>query len=244
MTVKSLVPLLLGIAGTAAGCTSGSEPQSVPDVRGQRLDVAEERLDDRGLAYEEVGGGAFGIVVRSNWRVCDQEPAPGRKASEVRLVVARTCPPRPEPERVVPDVVGDTVAAAEDELEGRELAYVEESLFGESPILKAVWRVCDQYPPAGERAREVRLVVARDCDEAPAAAPAAPVVPNVIGEDLDDAEDLLDASGIFYDERSYDEGGSVHVAPEVRPLWEVCDQDPYPGARSVRVDLYVARDCY
>ena len=35
-----------------------------------RLDDAEDQLDQAGISYHEVGGGTFGIVVKSNWGVC------------------------------------------------------------------------------------------------------------------------------------------------------------------------------
>ncbi len=81
--------LLITLVVLAAGCGGTAEPKRVPDVRGERLDIAEARLDARGLGWEEVGGGTFGVVVRSNWYVREQLPKPGRKASTVRLVVER-----------------------------------------------------------------------------------------------------------------------------------------------------------
>jgi hypothetical protein len=51
--------------------------------------VAEARLDARGLGWEEIGGGTFGVIVRSNWYVREQIPAPGHTATTVRLVVER-----------------------------------------------------------------------------------------------------------------------------------------------------------
>jgi hypothetical protein len=84
--LAGIVPLLL------VGCGTGSAPtRRVPDVRGERLDVAEALLRDRGLEFDEFGGGTFGILVRSNWEVCDQDPAPGRRAGHVRLIVDRDC---------------------------------------------------------------------------------------------------------------------------------------------------------
>src|SRR2546421_13043966 len=78
-TVFMLVALVL------AGCGATPHARRVPDVRGQRLDLAEARLDARGLRWEELGGGVFGVVGRSNWYVEDQVPLPGRRATTGRL---------------------------------------------------------------------------------------------------------------------------------------------------------------
>ena len=73
-----------------AGCGGTAKPKPVPDVRGQRLDLAEDRLDVRGLDYEEIGGGNLGIVIRSHWWVCDQAPAPGLQLSKKTFL--QKCP--------------------------------------------------------------------------------------------------------------------------------------------------------
>jgi hypothetical protein len=73
---------------------SASAAKGVPDLVGKRLDVAESDLDDAGISYKEIGGGSFGIVVRSNWEVCETDPAGGAKtAHRVKLIVDRpgTC---------------------------------------------------------------------------------------------------------------------------------------------------------
>ena len=83
------IPVIL-LALVLAGCGATPRAKLVPDVRGQRLDVAEARLDARGLRWEELGGGVFGVLVRSNWYVEDQVPLPGKRATTVRLVVVRS----------------------------------------------------------------------------------------------------------------------------------------------------------
>jgi len=83
--MRTIAVILLALA--LAGCGAAPQPRRVPDVRGQRLDIAEARLDARGLRWEEIGGGVFGVVVRSHWYVEDQIPLPGRRATTVRLVV-------------------------------------------------------------------------------------------------------------------------------------------------------------
>lgn len=65
---------------------------TMPDYVGQTLDVAEDELDSMGVTYHEVGGGAFGIVVKSNWEVCSTRPKSGKSidvASDVALIVQR-----------------------------------------------------------------------------------------------------------------------------------------------------------
>jgi hypothetical protein len=71
---------------------ASSSAVTLPDVVGQRLDVAELHLDDLHIRYREVGGGTFGVVVASNWTVCEQEPAAGASnPGRVNLIVDREC---------------------------------------------------------------------------------------------------------------------------------------------------------
>jgi hypothetical protein len=81
--------LLIPLLALLAGCGGTTQPKVVPNVRYERLDLAEARLDARGLGWEEVGGGTFGVLVRSNWYVREQIPKAGKKATTVRLVVER-----------------------------------------------------------------------------------------------------------------------------------------------------------
>jgi beta-lactam-binding protein with PASTA domain len=221
---RGVLPTALALL-LLAGCGGEGESRAAPDVRGARLDVAEQRLEDAGLAYERIGGGAFGIVVRANWRVCDQEPGPGRPTTRVRLVVARRCPPPPQPAFFVPHLVGETLADARRRLDRRELPYrVVGPRDGTS-------RVCRQSPPAGRYAPEVVLHVAADCVSPPPPRP--PLVPGVEGLDLAEAEELLAALGV-----------SIHVEPPGNAgHHDVCLQDPLGGRRSWSVTLHVALRC-
>jgi len=79
---------------TAKQKAAAAAPVSVPDEAGERLDVAEDDLHSRGLSYREVGGGTFGIVVKSNWIVCETKPPAGssvKKHTRIALIVDREC---------------------------------------------------------------------------------------------------------------------------------------------------------
>jgi beta-lactam-binding protein with PASTA domain len=147
----ALILPVVALSVVVVGC-GGREAKAVPRVDGERLDVAKQTLDDADLGYEVIGGGAFGVVVESRWRVCEQHPKAGRRARSVELVVARSCPESP-PSRGVPDVVGFRLDAAEHELGKRGLEYYVYS--DDEVIIRSNWTVCDQYPTPGERARNV-----------------------------------------------------------------------------------------
>ena len=65
---------------------------AVPSLAGQPLDVAEQRLDALGLRSTEDGGGIFGVLVPSEWNVCQTSPGPGtrvRRGATVSLLIDR-----------------------------------------------------------------------------------------------------------------------------------------------------------
>lgn len=67
-----------------------SRPQTVPKLKGERLDVAEDLLNEKGLRYKEIGGGSFGVVDTSAWEVCETRPKAGKRTkATVRLIVDR-----------------------------------------------------------------------------------------------------------------------------------------------------------
>lgn len=87
-------PRLSRSTGTAAsGADSGSSGGvTVPSLAGQPLDVAEQRLDDLGLHPSEQGGGLFGVLVPSDWDVCETSPGAGSvvaPGSTVQLTIDR-----------------------------------------------------------------------------------------------------------------------------------------------------------
>ena len=81
------------LALTIAGC-SGGESIAMPNVVGKQLDVAKSDVARAGIddEVEVLGGGMLGVVVESNWTVCNQEPPSGSPISgPPRLTVDRTC---------------------------------------------------------------------------------------------------------------------------------------------------------
>jgi hypothetical protein len=64
----------------------------VPDLGGQPLDLALDRLQRSRFSADVQGGGLFGVVDEANWRVVEQSPRPGimlEQGSRVRLRVER-----------------------------------------------------------------------------------------------------------------------------------------------------------
>ena len=90
-TVTEKSPSASSAPPPSASGSPSSGPHKVPDETGKRLDVAEDNLGTAGISFREVGGGAFGIVVKSNWTVCSVNPKSGSTARRVRLIVARQC---------------------------------------------------------------------------------------------------------------------------------------------------------
>jgi serine/threonine protein kinase len=66
---------------------------TVPSLAGQPLDAAEQQLDQLGLDYTEEGDtGLFGVLIPSDWNVCDTDPSAGTAVpagSTVRLLIDR-----------------------------------------------------------------------------------------------------------------------------------------------------------
>ena len=161
--------LVVGAAAAAAGAVLAgiggpAEPKVVPRVVGQRLDVAVANMDAHGLSHRTVGGGTFGVVVRSHWQVCSQVPRPGMKAAEVKLIVERACPSVPPVHAgVVPDIEYESLDEAEAELRSAGLGY--EVNADDEILVRSNWQVCDQDPAPGEWARSVELYVDKDCDD-------------------------------------------------------------------------------
>ena len=64
----------------------------VPDLVGERLDVALDRIARAGFDSDVEGGGLFGILQESNWEVTEQDPQAGvflEQGSTVHVHVER-----------------------------------------------------------------------------------------------------------------------------------------------------------
>lgn len=64
---------------------------SIPDVRGESLDDAEDALRQAGIRYSEVSLDGDPVVVDSFWTVCRQSSHTGTPAHAVRLFVSHDC---------------------------------------------------------------------------------------------------------------------------------------------------------
>lgn len=65
---------------------------AVPNVVGERLDTARDRLKRAGFEVDEEEGGVFGSIVDSNWEVVEQDPAADtllERGSTVHVVLDR-----------------------------------------------------------------------------------------------------------------------------------------------------------
>jgi hypothetical protein len=81
-------------ARRAATQQAAAATVAVPDEIGERLDVAKDDVRSAGLLTRVIGGGMFGVVVESNWTVCETNPAPGtqvHKDTPVKLIIDRVC---------------------------------------------------------------------------------------------------------------------------------------------------------
>lgn len=158
----TLVPALFLV-----GCGGGGEQRVVPDVRGQRLDRAERVLADQKLDWREEGASGVEALVRSNWKVCGQAPAPGKLGRRVILRVARSCASKPAPTVSaaprLPWLDGTNLDDAKEQLDGMGITYSIDTDEGDPVLVDRLWTVCTQSPDGGTRARFVELRVAHEC---------------------------------------------------------------------------------
>jgi hypothetical protein len=92
MRASRLVVASMLVVGLV-GC-SGDKDRAMPDVAGKKLDAALSDIKQAGFKddVDVDGGGAFGIIDKSNWEVCEQTPAAGEALTKApRLKVERDC---------------------------------------------------------------------------------------------------------------------------------------------------------
>jgi beta-lactam-binding protein with PASTA domain len=92
--LAAAVPLSASARPDSRPAVAKASKVKVPKLRCRRLDVAEDILRSKGLRVRERGGGVFGIVVKSNWRVVTQSPSAGTRVprgTRVTLYVDRDC---------------------------------------------------------------------------------------------------------------------------------------------------------
>lgn len=188
---------LLAVTLPLAACSS--EPATMPDVVGKRLDIALSDVERAGFNddVEVLGGGTFGIVDESNWLVCSQEPADGNTISTApRITVDRSCDAGDalEPE-------ADAQEAPEDDVDETE----------------------DPTPAAAPKPVEKKKKKRR----ASAAAAETFVMPALVGMNLQRAQNQLQARGSFI--LTQTDGTGEGRFQMLDYGWKVCAQDPAAG---------------
>ncbi|RMI42983.1 Stk1 family PASTA domain-containing Ser/Thr kinase [Streptomyces triticirhizae] len=192
----------------------GNEPPEgtlrVPDVSGEPVEEAQERLD--GLGFR-VSLGDPQPCDEEEGTVCSTDPEAGTEGEEGDTV---TIIPSAGPELVeVPDVTGDSFEDAQAELEDLDLTVRQES--EEDPNAEP-GTVLSQDPEGGtevEPESEVTLTVAT--------APDTEAVPDVVGKPFDQARAELVAAGFTVTRENQPD--------DSRPENEVISQDPGAGSQ-------------
>lgn len=151
----------------------------MPDIVGERLDVAKSDLSAAGVSedkVEVVGGGSLGVVDESNWTVCEQAPPPGSTAEDVRVLVNRVCVDEESPEgadtpattaeapaeppsasgdsdlMTLPNAVGMQLQLAQDTMQAAGFfVLTSHDATGQNrlQVSDRNWKVCNQIPPGG-----------------------------------------------------------------------------------------------
>ena len=99
-TRVALLVTATAIALGATACSGDDVAPTMPNLVGKTLDNAKSELGRADVEGEPeiVGGGTFGVIIESNWIVCEQVPAAGGSVSGTpRITVARDCTPDAKP---------------------------------------------------------------------------------------------------------------------------------------------------
>jgi len=223
-------------AGTAVDLvissgSSGPAPVVVPDVVGETQAAATTIIETAGLVVGTVTTAASDTVPAGN--VISQDPAAGTSVaagSAVDLVVSSgSSGPAPV---VVPNVVGESEAAAEAAITGAGLTVGAVTTVASDTV--PAGNVISQDPAAGTSVAAgsaVDLVVSSG-----SGGPAPVVVPNVVGESQAAAEAAISGAGLTV-------GTVTTAASDTVPAGNVISQDPAAGtsvAAGSAVDLVVS----
>lgn len=209
-----IIAAILGVAGWAlAGILGGPSLGTVPDVRGEPLNVAQQRLEADGFRVR-IGPGVFSAEFEEG-TVAAQDPPPGERLEEGELVTLTQS--RGEELVTVPDVVGETQSRACKLIEDAGLEGCVPSQASSSSV--PVGRVISQSPDADTRVTPDRTVVV-----VVSSGPQSVRVPNVVGLREDDARRILENDG--FDVQVIREPQSPECEEEAG---RVCRQDPEAG---------------
>lgn len=181
----TLALLLVGAIGFGYWWLT-ERPIAVPDVTGDQVAQATQRINDAGLRLGKVSEVATDAAPTGN--VIEQKPAAGtemKPGESISLVVAA-----PADRSKVPDVTGKSIADADAALATARLATYRVETFSTTATVGVV---IGQVPSAG-----VMLVpgsyVAVSVSKGPA--PTQVIVPNLLGMNGDDAKATLEALGL------------------------------------------------
>lgn len=86
--MRNFTMVLCVLAATVLVACGEEELGAAPDVRGLSLPSAEKQLQDAGYEPDVQSDAVFGVIVESNWVVCDQHEPEGKL---VPVEVDREC---------------------------------------------------------------------------------------------------------------------------------------------------------
>jgi hypothetical protein len=86
-TLVAMFAVLAVLAVLVGGC-GDADLGGAPDVRGLSLPDAERQLKGAGMSASVTSDGLFGVVIRENWTVCEQDSPNGKL---VPLEVSKQC---------------------------------------------------------------------------------------------------------------------------------------------------------
>lgn len=91
-TTDPPAPRTVTVAPSAGPGATVITRTAVPDVTGDRLDIAKERVRRAGFLARVKGGGLLGVIREQNWSVAAEDPPPGQlteRGSTVTLNIER-----------------------------------------------------------------------------------------------------------------------------------------------------------